>query len=106
MEWMWIKLEEFYQRNVFGNIVLYMFFDYGEFFVVLCIVKCEVFELFLVFIKRERDIFECVGNLCKNGGILVDQFYDVLYILRFYLYSSLKKEVDRYFIVLKFLFIF
>lgn len=96
MEWMRIKLEELYQRNALGNIASHMFPDYGEFFAVPRIAKREVFELLSVFIKRERDIFECVGNLRKNGGILADQSYDVLHILRPHLHSSSKKEVDRY----------
>lgn len=95
------RLREFYERNVLGNIVLYLFLGYGEFYVVLWIVKKEIFEFLLVFVKNGCDIFEYVGSLCKNGGILVEEMSDLLYVLKFYMYSSLKKEVNRYLIVLK-----
>lgn len=67
-------------------------------------VNYEFYELLFVFVKYDCESFEYVGSLCKNGGILIVGNIDLLYILRLYLYSSLKKNVVRYFIVLKLLF--
>lgn len=92
---------ELYQRNALGNIASQLYPGYGEFFAVPLAGKDDLFELLSVFVKQDKNTFEYIGSLRKNGGLLADQTIDLLHILRSHLHSSSKKEVDRYLIALK-----
>jgi len=95
------KSRELYQRNALGDIVAQLYPGYGDFFAVPLTANHEFFELLSVFVKRDRDTFEYVGSLRRNGGILSDESTDLLHILRPHLHSSSKKHVDRYLMALK-----
>ena len=95
------KSNELYERNALGNIASQLYPGYGEFFTVPREVNHEFYELLSAFVKHDRDCYEYVGSLRKNGGILTAGTADVLHILRPHLHSSSKKNVDKYLIALK-----
>ena len=95
------KSNELYERNALGNIASQLYPGCGEFFTVPREVNHEFYELLSAFVKHDRDCYEYVGSLRKNGGILTAGTADVLHILRPHLHSSSKKNVDRYLIALK-----
>ena len=95
------KSKELYQRNALGNIASQLFPSYGEFFAVPLAANHEYFELFSVFVKQDKDTFEYIGRLRKNGGILTEKTTDLLHSLRPHLHSSSKRNVNRYLIAQK-----
>ena len=95
------RSNELYERNALGNIASQLYPGYGEFFAIPLESNHEFFELLSAFVKHDRDSFEYVGSLRKNGGILTAGTTDLLQILRPHLHSSSKKNVDRYLIALK-----
>lgn len=95
------KSNELYERNALGNIASQLYPGYGEFFAVPREANHELYELLSAFVKHDRDCFEYVGSLRKNGGILTAGTSDLLHILRPHLHSSSKKNVDRYLIALR-----
>jgi len=95
------KSNELYERNALGNVASQLHPGYGEFFAIPREANHEFFELLSAFVKHDRDNFEYVGSLRKNGGILTAGTTDLLHILRPHLHSSSKKDVDRYLIALK-----
>ena len=95
------KSNELYERNALGNIASQLYPGYGEFFAVPREANHEFYELLSGFVKHDRDFFEYVGSLRKNGGILTAGTSDLLHILRPHLHSSSKKNVDRYLIALR-----
>ena len=95
------KSNELYERNALGKLASQLYPGYGEFFAIPREANHEFFELLSAFVKHDRDNFEYVGSLCKNGGILTAGTTDLLHILRPHLHSSSKKDVDRYLIALK-----
>ena len=92
---------ELYERNALGNIASQLYPGYGEFFAIPREANHEFYELLSAFVKHDRESFEYVGSLRKNGGILIAGNTDLLHILRPHLHSSSKKNVDRYLIALK-----
>lgn len=92
---------ELYERNALGNIASQLYPGYGEFFAIPREANHEFYELLSAFVKHDRESFEYVGSLRKNGGILIAGNIDLLHILRPHLHSSSKKNVDRYLIALK-----
>lgn len=95
------RSNELYERNALGNIASQLYPGYGEFFAIPREANHEFYELLSAFVKHDRDSFEYVGSLRKNGGILIAGNTDLLHILRPHLHSSSKKNVDRYLIALK-----
>ena len=92
---------ELYERNALGNFASQLYPGYGEFFAIPREANHEFYELLSAFVKHDRESFEYVGSLRKNGGILIAGNTDLLHILRPHLHSSSKKNVDRYLIALK-----
>lgn len=95
------RSNELYERNALGNIASQLYPGYGELIAIPREANHEFYELLSAFVKHDRESFEYVGSLRKNGGILIAGNIDLLHILRPHLHSSSKKNVDRYLIALK-----
>lgn len=95
------KAYELFEKDALGRVLTELFDDPVELFGVPERCNLSNFELFSVFIKRDRNRFSYVGHLGKDGGILRDKNMAIGAILRPHLHRSIKQNIDQYLLEIK-----